>query len=281
MAILARQRSSAWTASNAVSSCASLPNPSDPTSRNEVSRRPSPRPQPRPRHDRGADQNLGQGARHGLADRYRHPRCRPDRHPGRLLLWRLSALRRDRGAHAGDARRRRQGSQRRPGDRRLQRLPDPGRGRAAARRADAQHLAEIRLPGGEAEVENANTSFTRNYLPGQVIRAPVAHHDGNYFADPDNACPPRGRGPGGVPLRRGHQPERLDQRHRRHRQRQRQCARPDAASRKLDRKGAWRHRRPRPVRERARHAGRAAGGLSRRPGIGHNSRQILRKAAAS
>jgi phosphoribosylformylglycinamidine synthase len=25
--------------------------------------------------------------------------------------------------------------------------------------------------------------FTRRYQPGQVIRSPVAHHDGNYFAD--------------------------------------------------------------------------------------------------
>ncbi len=35
------------------------------------------------------------------------------------------------------------------------------------------------------EVANANTAFTRGYAPGQVIRCPVAHHDGNYFADPD------------------------------------------------------------------------------------------------
>ncbi len=33
------------------------------------------------------------------------------------------------------------------------------------------------------EVSNANTSFTRGYKPGQIIRCPVAHHDGNYFAD--------------------------------------------------------------------------------------------------
>ncbi|MGC4025709.1 MAG: phosphoribosylformylglycinamidine synthase subunit PurQ [Mesorhizobium sp.] len=33
------------------------------------------------------------------------------------------------------------------------------------------------------EVANANTAFTRNYQPGQIIRCPVAHHDGNYFAD--------------------------------------------------------------------------------------------------
>ena len=34
------------------------------------------------------------------------------------------------------------------------------------------------------KVENANTAFTRGYAAGQVIRTPVAHHDGNYFADP-------------------------------------------------------------------------------------------------
>ena len=35
------------------------------------------------------------------------------------------------------------------------------------------------------EVANANTAFTRDYAPGQIIRCPVAHHDGNYFADPE------------------------------------------------------------------------------------------------
>ena len=33
------------------------------------------------------------------------------------------------------------------------------------------------------EVSNTDTAFTRNYRPGQIIRCPVAHHDGNYFAD--------------------------------------------------------------------------------------------------
>lgn len=33
------------------------------------------------------------------------------------------------------------------------------------------------------EVVNAATRFTANYRQGQVIRCPVAHHDGNYFAD--------------------------------------------------------------------------------------------------
>ena len=34
-------------------------------------------------------------------------------------------------------------------------------------------------------VEGAQTLFTQDYAPGQVLRVPVAHHDGNYFADPD------------------------------------------------------------------------------------------------
>ena len=33
-------------------------------------------------------------------------------------------------------------------------------------------------------VENADTAFTTTYRAGQVIRLPVAHHDGNYFANP-------------------------------------------------------------------------------------------------
>lgn len=32
-------------------------------------------------------------------------------------------------------------------------------------------------------VETTATPFTRNYQKGQVINVPVAHHDGNYFAD--------------------------------------------------------------------------------------------------
>ncbi len=33
------------------------------------------------------------------------------------------------------------------------------------------------------EMVNTQTPFTRGYAPRQVIRCPVAHHDGNYFAD--------------------------------------------------------------------------------------------------
>jgi len=34
-------------------------------------------------------------------------------------------------------------------------------------------------------VENSQSLFTARYEAGQVIRVPVAHHDGNYFADED------------------------------------------------------------------------------------------------
>jgi phosphoribosylformylglycinamidine synthase len=33
------------------------------------------------------------------------------------------------------------------------------------------------------KIENAQTVFTAGYAQGQVIRVPVAHNDGNYFAD--------------------------------------------------------------------------------------------------
>ncbi|TPW33093.1 phosphoribosylformylglycinamidine synthase subunit PurQ [Martelella alba] len=35
------------------------------------------------------------------------------------------------------------------------------------------------------EVANNKTAFTSNYAEGQIIRCPVAHHDGNYFAEPE------------------------------------------------------------------------------------------------
>jgi len=34
------------------------------------------------------------------------------------------------------------------------------------------------------EVANADTPFTHQYQHGAILRCPVAHHDGNYFADP-------------------------------------------------------------------------------------------------
>jgi phosphoribosylformylglycinamidine synthase len=37
----------------------------------------------------------------------------------------------------------------------------------------------------DLRVERADTVFTSQYTKHQVIRIPVAHHDGNYFTDPD------------------------------------------------------------------------------------------------
>lgn len=43
-------------------------------------------------------------------------------------------------------------------------------------------------------VENADTEFTRGYANGQIIRCPVAHHDGNYFADTETLAAVEGNG---------------------------------------------------------------------------------------
>jgi phosphoribosylformylglycinamidine synthase len=48
---------------------------------------------------------------------------------------------------------------------------------------------EVRL-----KIANANTAFTRRYAPGQIIRCPVAHHDGNYFADAETLARLEGEG---------------------------------------------------------------------------------------
>ena len=44
------------------------------------------------------------------------------------------------------------------------------------------------------EVVNADTDFTRAYAKGQIIRCPVAHHDGNYFADAETMKTIEGNG---------------------------------------------------------------------------------------
>lgn len=44
------------------------------------------------------------------------------------------------------------------------------------------------------EVANAATPFTRGYAQGQVIRCPVAHHDGNYFTDAETLNAIEGNG---------------------------------------------------------------------------------------
>jgi len=44
------------------------------------------------------------------------------------------------------------------------------------------------------EVVNAETDFTRAYDKGQVIRCPVAHHEGNYFVDQETLKSMNGNG---------------------------------------------------------------------------------------
>ncbi|ODT83848.1 MAG: phosphoribosylformylglycinamidine synthase I [Pelagibacterium sp. SCN 64-44] len=44
------------------------------------------------------------------------------------------------------------------------------------------------------EVVNAETDFTRHYTKGQILRCPVAHHDGNYFADAETLARLEGEG---------------------------------------------------------------------------------------
>ena len=88
-----------------------------------------------------------------------------------------------------------------PGARRLQRFPDPVRSRASSRRADAQCAAcalsaATCISGSSAPIRRSPAATT----PGQVIRVPVAHGDGNYRRRRDHHAP-RGRGPRRLPLR--------------------------------------------------------------------------------
>jgi phosphoribosylformylglycinamidine synthase subunit PurQ / glutaminase len=44
------------------------------------------------------------------------------------------------------------------------------------------------------EIVNAETDFTRAYEKGQIIRCPVAHHEGNYFVDDETLKSLNGNG---------------------------------------------------------------------------------------
>ena len=177
---------------------------------------------------------------------------RPDRAARRLLLWRLSALRRHGGAFADHAR---GGRARAAGG-----TPVLGicngfqvldRGGAAARRADAQRR---RSNSSAATCICASSAATRSspaaISKGEVVALPIAHDDGNYFAD--DATLDRLEGEGRVAFRY------CDTRRRDHGRRQsqrlaratspasttnRNRPRADAASRAPRRPAARRHRR--------------------------------------
>ncbi|MBJ6986469.1 MULTISPECIES: phosphoribosylformylglycinamidine synthase subunit PurQ [unclassified Devosia] len=44
------------------------------------------------------------------------------------------------------------------------------------------------------EVVNTDSAFTKGYTQGQIIRCPIAHHDGNYFADAETLARVEGNG---------------------------------------------------------------------------------------
>ena len=44
------------------------------------------------------------------------------------------------------------------------------------------------------KVENDTTPFTKGYRKGQAIRVPIAHHDGNYYADDETLARVEGEG---------------------------------------------------------------------------------------
>ena len=56
--------------------------------------------------------------------------------------------------------------------------------------------AGLRFLSGDCHlrVERTDTLFTRSYAPGQVIRVPLAHGDGNYTADDDTVATLEGEG---------------------------------------------------------------------------------------
>ncbi|NPV29056.1 MAG: phosphoribosylformylglycinamidine synthase subunit PurQ [Firmicutes bacterium] len=55
----------------------------------------------------------------------------------------------------------------------------------AMRRNDS---LQFRCQDAYLRVENAETPFTNRYRPGEVIRMPIAHGEGNYYADPETAA---------------------------------------------------------------------------------------------
>ena len=56
--------------------------------------------------------------------------------------------------------------------------------------------ASLKFVCREVKLEAVNTAtpFTRGYIPGQIFRCPVAHADGNYFADPETLARIEGNG---------------------------------------------------------------------------------------
>ena len=129
---------------------------------------------------------------------------------------------------------------RRPGHRHLQRLPDPARGRPAARRAAAQRLPAVPLPLRQpAGRERRHAVHQR--LPARASCCASPSRTARATTRPTgDAGPDDGERPGRPALLRpptastaARQPQRLGRQHRRHLQRAAQRLRPDAPPRAL------------------------------------------------
>ncbi|CAA9498527.1 MAG: Phosphoribosylformylglycinamidine synthase, glutamine amidotransferase subunit, partial [uncultured Sphingomonadaceae bacterium] len=184
----------------------------------------------RPRPGGRATGSNRAGTRHALASRDRTAgRPRPDRRPRRLLLRRLPPLGRDGRALARHARSEGRGGQGRRRARRVQRLPDPDRSRAAPGRLDAQLRDTLCLPRRPAPRGQRGHAVHPPLRAGRGDRSARRPPRRQLPGGRGHARPAGGRRPRRLPLRRPLQ--RLRPRHRRHRQRTQQRARPDAPPR--------------------------------------------------
>ena len=128
----------------------------------------------------------------------------------------------------------------------LQRLPDPHRGRTAARARSARtSRSRSSAATSRSTVERTDSPFTSRCDAGQTLTIPVKHGDGCWFADPDTCASSRRAGQILLRYARGREPERRGRRRRGRLQRGGERLRPDAPPRargrpaaRLDRRGA-------------------------------------------
>ena len=78
--------------------------------------------------------------------------------------------------------------------RHLQRLPDPLRGAAAARRVDAECRPHLRVEPVDCMVERTDTVFTWAFDRKTPVRIPVAHGEGRFVADAETLARLEGEG---------------------------------------------------------------------------------------
>src|SRR5660397_64625 len=147
-----------------------------------------------------------------------------------LLLRRLPALRRHRPVLSGDGRGDRCGHRWATGARHLQRVSGALRVPPAARGAGAQRRAALRLPGPGARRRVQPHGLDLGVRRRRSHRRTAQERRGPLRRRRPHLGRARGRGTGGVSVRRG-QPQRLAAGHRRHRERGRHRGRPDAAPR--------------------------------------------------